>query len=135
MLDYNFHIERWDKYHCAQHVEPFLSQISSILQSYYKNNPIIFIDIGANVGKVYDLLYQKSILNIEKAYLFEGSERLYSYMTKKYNNNNKVLVFNDIILDEEIEINFDDDYVDYEIKEKNEYINYGLSEISPYNRI
>jgi len=134
-MDYNSHIKRWDDHHCSQHVEPFLCGISNILKSYYKTDPTIYIDIGANVGKVYDLIQQKSILNIEKAYLFEGSPRLSQYMENKYLNDNVVSVFNDIILDTNTDINFDDEYMDYHISKNEEYINFGLSKTNPYKDI
>jgi FkbM family methyltransferase len=131
-MDYNYYIKRWDDHHCSQHVEPFLCGISNILQSYYKHDPTIYIDIGANVGKVYDLIKEKSILNIEKAYLFEGNTKLYSYMKNKYENDHTVSVYNDIILDKIININFDDEYIDEQILNNNEYINFGLSKTNHY---
>lgn len=132
MTDYNFYIKRWDDYHCAQHVEPFLNDISNILKSYYDTDPTIYIDIGANVGKVYDLIKQKNYLNIYHAYLFEGSTKLYNYMKTKYLDDQNVSVLNEIILDKKININFDDEYFDYYIDKNDEYINFGLSKTNPY---
>jgi FkbM family methyltransferase len=131
-MDYNSYIKRWDDHHCSQHVEPFLCGISNTLKSYYKQDSIIYIDIGANVGKVYDLIKEKSILNIEKAYLFEGSPKLSQYMKQKYLNDSIVSVFNEIILDTKININFDDEYMDYHISKNEDYINFGLSKTNSY---
>jgi FkbM family methyltransferase len=131
-MDYNSYIKKWDDYHCSQHVEPFLCGISDTLKSYYKQDPVIYIDIGANVGKVYDLIKQKSIVNIEKAYLFEGSPKLSQYMKDKYSNDPIVSVFNEIILDTKTHINFDDEYMDYHISKNEDYINFGLSKTNSY---
>lgn len=130
MIDYNTYIKKWDEYDCVNHVAPVLSKISDTLKLYYKDHPVTLIDIGANVGKVYDILETKSIINISKAYFFEANTKLYNYMLKKYKQNSKIFIFNEIILNKNIEVNFDDDYIDYEIFLKNKDINFGLSQIN-----
>lgn len=130
--DLFFYIQRWDLQHCRQHVVAVFQQILPTLKSYYQNDPIIYIDIGANVGKMYDLFYEESGLDIEHSYLFEASSVLYEYMLTKYKENNKCTIYNDIILDTKTNINFDDDYFLSEILNKPEYINFGLSKINKY---
>ena len=63
MINYYSYIKKWDDYDCAQHVEPFLNHISPILQNYYKDDSVVYLDIGANVGKIRNLwkIQQKSI--------------------------------------------------------------------------
>lgn len=129
-IDENMYIEKWDTQHCAAHVEHHIHHISNSINTYYKNKSIIFIDIGANVGKFYDLIKKKSIVDIKKAYLFEPSNRLYEYILKKYSNDSIVKVYNEIILDQETLVNFDDTYITDEINSNNNYINFGLSKIN-----
>jgi len=92
------HIKKWDDIFCAQHVINLVNHISSLL---LKNNinQINYLDIGANVGKVYDLLSER--IPINKAYLVEASPLLFNYIKQKYTNNSKVQLFNFAAYNEE----------------------------------
>jgi FkbM family methyltransferase len=122
-------IKRWDEFHCYTHVEPQINYISNEIKNYYKDYPTVYIDIGANVGKVYDILIRNKILNISRAYLFEPCEMLYRYLIDKYYSNNSVRIYNYIISDTISMVNFDDSIIRNDIYHNNSYINFGLSRI------
>jgi uncharacterized Fe-S cluster protein YjdI len=50
-------IELWDKQYCAAHVGIIVNNMISTFNKNNKTN-ISICDIGANVGKIYDLLSQ-----------------------------------------------------------------------------
>ena len=78
-MSYDY-IKKWDDFFCAQHVVNLVNHISNLL---LRNNinEINYLDIGANVGKVYDLLSEKLV--IKKAYLVEASPLLFNYIKKQ----------------------------------------------------
>lgn len=120
-------IKRWDDNHVSPHVEPYINYISSFLNNYCKDNKIYYIDIGANTGKVFDILIRNNLIKIEHAYLFEPNTKLYKYLIHKYENNNIVSIYDFIISNENGSVNFDEEPVDVQIYENTSYINFGLS--------
>lgn len=121
-------IEDWDNIHCEQHVRGLLSVLEEILPLYY-NNSMCFIDIGANVGKVYDLL--KKTFNIDATYMFEPNTRLYKYLIHKYKNINDIYIYNKAVCFENGVVYFDESSMDYQIQHNHtKDINLGLSHIT-----
>lgn len=119
-------IQEWDDKFCANHVVNLVNVISSHLLSYeYKD--IILIDIGANVGKVFDLLSDKT--NIVEAHLFEPSKILYNHMFAKYQNNPKVTVYNFAVGPFDQMVYLDETSMQYQINNNSKELNFGLSKI------
>ena len=120
------YIKKWDDIFCAQHVINLVNHISSL---FLKNNikEINYLDIGANVGKVYDLLSKR--ISINKAYLIEASPLLFNYIEQKYTNNSKVEVFNFAAYNEETKIQFDQSSMLYQFDTDGSNLNLGLSKI------
>jgi FkbM family methyltransferase len=120
-------IKQWDDLHCEKHVFNFVNQIYDILN---KNNftSINYIDIGANVGKVYDLLSNK--ITINQAYLYEASPILYSYLEKKYKNNISVKTHNITINNNTGSVFFDETSLIHQIENNFSDLNLGLSKIT-----
>jgi hypothetical protein len=120
-------IKQWDEIHCEKHVINFVNQIYDLLN---KNNftDINYIDIGANVGKVYDLLSNK--IKINNAYLYEASPILYSYLEKKYENTSSVETYNIAISEELGTVFFDETSLIHQINTGFSDLNLGLSKIT-----
>jgi len=124
-MSYDY-IKKWDDIFCAQHVINLVNHISSL---FLKNNinQINYLDIGANVGKVYDLLSER--IPINKAYLVEASPLLFNYIKQKYTNNSKVQLFNFAAYNEETKIQFDQSSMLHQFETDGSNLNLGLSKI------
>jgi FkbM family methyltransferase len=124
-MSYDY-IKKWDDIFCAQHVVNLVNHISNLL---LRNNinEINYLDIGANVGKVYDLLSEKLV--IKKAYLVEASPLLFNYIKNKYANDSKVELFNFAAFNEETKIMFDQSSMIYQFETDGANLNFGLSKI------
>lgn len=122
-------ISDWDNLHCEKHVINLITNISPIIKNHFANN-ICLIDIGANVGKVYDLL--KEYIDIDEVYMFEPNGDLYKYLTKKYKDNTNTYIYHNAIFSENKSIYFDESSMDYQVDNLNQSdeINFGLSKIS-----
>ena len=131
----NEYIKSWDNVFCEQHVVNLVEQIYIKIINYYGDQtPIYFIDIGANVGKVYDLLSKK--ISIQQTYMFEANHGLYHYLIEKYNNKDSIKIYHNAIgLDNKM-VYFDESSMDYQIDNNCVTLNFGLSKItnSPTNR-
>lgn len=128
MSKVNKYITCWDHYHCEKHVVNLVTCISHKILDYYNNTPIFLIDIGANVGKVYDLL--SNLVSIEQAYMFEPNYNLYKYLKEKYKQNTNIDVSNKAISINNGISYFDSSSMDYQIKHNYEDLNFGLSKIT-----
>lgn len=119
-------IRDWDNNHCAKHVIGLVNNISSIFK---KNNytEITYIDIGANVGKVYDLLSKN--ISIKNAYLIEASPALSEYSKQKYQNDEAVSTYNFAICDNNNTVQFDETSMNYQFERNVQDLNLGLSRI------
>lgn len=124
----NSYIERWDNIYCERHVLNLIETICPKIIKYYNNNPIYFIDIGANVGKVYDLLSTR--INIKKSYMFEANSKLYEYLNIKYKNNTNISIYHNAIGITEDFVYFDESSMEYQINNNITNLNFGLSMIS-----
>jgi hypothetical protein len=129
-MDHYDSIKKWDDIHCSAHIEPYLNYIHNKIKDYFKDLPVTYIDIGANVGKAYDILLKNQSLNITHAYLFEPNYRLYKYIKHKYESNSYLTIFNYIISDKIELVYFDDSSIEYYLMTDTDYINFGLSHIS-----
>lgn len=129
MLGTHEYIKSWDNIHCEKHVINLINNITNILCNYYSDNtPICLIDIGANVGKVYDLLSKK--ITIDKAYLFEANKDLYNYLLDKYKDNSNISIYHNAVSLQEKSLYFDESSIEYQINNKCEDLNFGLSKIT-----
>lgn len=122
----NEKIKIWDDVFCEQHVINLVNSISEIITS-NEISEVFFIDIGANVGKVYDLLKNK--INIEQVWMFEASYNLFPYLVEKYKNDNKVILNQYAINNNEDVVYFDESSIDYQILNETKQLNFGLSKI------
>lgn len=119
-------IKFWDEEIVSQHIR--ISEVINFFTNIKKKN-INYIDIGANVGKVYDKL--NSTIGVNKCFLVEPCRELADYMRKKYSNLNNIKVIEKGVTKENKMFEFINSahYQTEEIgKEKN--LNLGLSRIS-----
>lgn len=131
-MKYLQHIENWDNKYCEKHVIHLCNHISQILMS--KNiSTINYIDIGANVGKVYDILGE--MIKIDKAYLFEASPILYNYLSEKFKENQAVSTYHYAIYKEEKMVSIDESFMISQMSQT-EYndLNLGMSMISQFDQ-
>jgi len=96
-------------------------------------NEISYIDIGANVGKVYDLL--AGLMTVQNAYFFEASPLLYGYLQEKYKNNNSIVMHNYAISNTDSEVCFDESSMMHQFQNNIENLNLGLSKITHHSDV
>lgn len=90
-------IKYWDTNLVEQHIVNDIARISGYLNE--KNiKTISMIDVGANVGKIYDNL--KKQFTIEKCIMIEPVNKLYEYLKNKYKDDTSVEVYNFAISNE-----------------------------------
>ena len=122
-------IKYWDDNICEGH----LNSESSIVIDYFKNKGVTdikYIDIGANVGKYYDVLSKH--FNIKNCVMFEGSRILSDYLKTKFKDTPTIEVFNYAISNEDKLSYFSEETIEYFLNKDNlEGLNLGLSQISP----
>jgi FkbM family methyltransferase len=123
-------IKKWDDEFCANHVVNLVRNITKILKEKNITN-LSYIDIGANVGKVYDLLSENFVIN--KVWMYEASPILFEYIKEKYSSDSKVIVNNNVVLDRSGKIQFDQSSLIYEINNNQHNLNLGLSKIGNSN--
>jgi FkbM family methyltransferase len=125
-------IKKWDEHYCAQHVNNLAWSISDFFK---RNdiNEISYIDIGANVGKVYDLL--AGLMTVQNAYFFEASPLLYSYLEEKYKDNSAIIMYNYAISNTDSEVCFDESSMIYQFQNNIENLNLGLSKITHHSDV
>jgi FkbM family methyltransferase len=119
-------IKKWDDLHCEKHVMNLVNNITELLSS-KGITELNYIDIGANVGKVYDLLKERN--NLKKVWMYEASPLLYEYLKLKYESDVNVMLTNVAISDKEGMVPFDESSILYQIKNNTEEFNFGLSKI------
>ena len=135
MSKINQYILSWDNEHCEKHVTNLVDYISNKLINYYgMDSDICLIDIGANVGKVYDLLSKK--INIVETHMFEANYSLYNYLIDKYTNNNIISIYHKAVSSNSGLSYFDESSMEYQIDNNCIDLNFGLSKITqtPTNR-
>jgi|688.fasta_scaffold60901_5 FkbM family methyltransferase len=123
-------IKIWDDNICSKHVINLVHGINNIIT---KNGieKLNYVDIGANVGKVYDLLSQR--IEIEKVWMFEASPILFSYLKEKYSNNTKVRLENFAVDNSTGIVHFDESSMLYQFDSNVDEYNFGLSKIMHTN--
>jgi FkbM family methyltransferase len=124
----NSYIEKWDNIFCERHVTNLVKTIYPKLIKYYSNEAIYLIDIGANVGKVYDLL--SKLISIEKCYMFEANSELYKYLINKYKNNSVINIYNNAIGITEDILYFDESSIEHQINNNSNNLNFGLCKVT-----
>lgn len=131
-MKYFKEIKVWDDEICYKHVINLVRGVTNLLKQ--KNiDKLYFLDIGANVGKVYDLI--KDVYDVEKVWMYEASPLLYEYLEDKYKDDDKVVTNHVAISNEEGYINFNEESIKQQIKNGYEYtpgdeFNFGLSKIA-----
>ena len=123
-------IKIWDDNICAKHVINLVNGINHLL-TLNKIEKLNYVDIGANVGKVYDLLSQR--IEIESAWMFEASPILFSYLEDKYLNDTKVKLENFAIDNKTEVVHFDESSMLHQFDSYVEEYNFGLSKIMRTN--
>jgi FkbM family methyltransferase len=103
-------IKYWDENLVSMHIGTEISWVHSYIQE-NGIEKIYFLDIGGNVGKFYDELSQKYI--IEKCIMVEPSKKLTDYMYEKFKNKPEVVIHNFGISNENGLFHFDDSGIDY----------------------
>lgn len=121
-------IKHWDDYLVEQHVGSELAVIIDYFQKKEQKN-LIYLDIGANCGKYYDVLSR--YFTIDLAIMAEASKHLYEYLLIKFNHNNKCTIYNSVLSDNNDDISFSD--IDFSYITDINNINLGLSKV--YNSI
>ena len=125
-------IKKWDEHHCAQHVNNLAWSISDFFK-HNDINEISYIDIGANVGKVYDLL--AGLMTVQNAYFFEASPLLYGYLQEKYKDNTSIVMHNYAISNTDSEVCFDESSMIHQFQNNIENLNLGLSKITQHSDV
>jgi FkbM family methyltransferase len=123
-------IKIWDDSICAKHVINLVNGINHLL-TLNKIEKLNYVDIGANVGKVYDLLSER--IEVENAWMFEASPILFSYLEDKYLNDTKVKLENFAIDNKTEVVHFDESSMLYQFDSYVQEYNFGLSKIMRTN--
>ena len=116
-------IKYWDDNLVEQHVGSELNVITDYFRTKNKSN-IVYLDIGANSGKYYDVLARSFI--IDHAIMVEASQSLYDYLVVKFKNNN-VNIYNLILSDINEMTSFAD--IDFSYVSDINSANFGLSKL------
>lgn len=119
-------IKKWDDLHCEKHVMNLVRNITELLRS-RDITELYYIDIGANVGKVYDLLKENN--NLKKVWMYEASPLLFEYLKTKYESDDNVVLTHSAISNIEGLVPFDESSILYQINNNVEEFNFGLSKI------
>jgi FkbM family methyltransferase len=84
-------VEFWDKEESGKHCQ---RQAEIIIEYFLERNinTVSYLDIGANVGKIFDIISKK--LNVKKCVLYEASPILAKYMEEKFKEFSNVVVRN-----------------------------------------
>jgi len=125
-MEYFEKVKLWDDEHCEKHVWSLVNNIKELLQS-KSINELYYLDIGANVGKVYDLISNGYI--VKKVWMYEASPILFDYLKIKYTNDERVVINNIAIFDSEGEVNFDESSIIHQIETNSLDLNFGISKI------
>ena len=127
-------IKYWDNELVISHIGTELNWLLSYLDT-NKIERVSFIDIGGNVGKFFDELSKKYI--IEKCIIVEPSKVLYNHMVEKFSGSPNVEIFNFAISDENGKFNFTDSAEQsisfFEKNNNSDGINLGLSKLSKFS--
>lgn len=128
-------IQQWDLYQCERHVINNTTYISYLLKENDYLNDLYIIDIGANVGKVYDTLLKSSVFPT-KVWMFEANPTLASYISEKYNLFENIEVFNIAVSNKEGFISLEETSLQNQIISncKADELNLGLSYISAFSQ-
>ena len=119
-------IKKWDDLHCEKHVMNLVRNITELLRS-RDITELYYIDIGANVGKVYDLLKENN--DLKKVWMYEASPLLFEYLKTKYESDDNVVLTHGAISNIEGLVPFDESSILYQITNNVEEFNFGLSKI------
>lgn len=121
-------IKHWDEDLIHKHIFKELDNLYNILDK-FEIKELSFIDIGGNVGKFYEEISKKYIVN--KCAIVEASQILAEYMTQKFKDDPKVTVYNFGLSDVSGDFYFDDVGVrcieDNDIDASKDDINLGLA--------
>lgn len=116
-------IEIWDRELIERHIG---SEIRYINDFFVGKTKLTYIDIGANVGKFYDVLSKK--YEIEKVIMVEPAPKLFEYISDKFKEVKNCKIYDFAISDETGETFFETHSLDHST---NEHINMGLLNLFP----
>lgn len=120
-------IKHWDLNVVNRHI---INDVKTI-KEYFKEkniNNISMIDVGANVGKIYDNL--NIDINIEKCIMIEPVKQLYDYLKEKYKDDPKVEIYNFAISDNPGNFKMYEEAFEDDITISSNYINLGVCRLS-----
>lgn len=80
-------IKHWDEHLCKQHV---VNEINQLIAQLKDKKSIKFLDIGANVGKFYDVFSER--YDIDSCILVEPNPYLAEYLNKKFNTPEVIVI-------------------------------------------
>lgn len=122
-------IKFWDQNVVERHIGSELQVVKAHFNKMKIKN-INYVDIGANVGKFYDLFLEEGY-DIDNAIMVEPSHDLYSYMLEKFKNKPNCKIYNLALSDKNGVVKFEsiiETCNEYPVEEDS--INLGLSKIS-----
>jgi FkbM family methyltransferase len=122
-------IKIWDETYCAPHVGNLVNHVVNIFNN---NNlkKINYIDIGANVGKVYELL--NNDIPVKNVWMIEASPTLYEYSKKKFKKDSNVKIYNYAVYNTNGIIDFNESSMEHQFIHNEDGFNFGLSSIGAY---
>ena len=114
-------IEIWDQELVEKHIG---TEINYIKDFFKEKTKLSYIDIGANVGKFYDVL--SKIYEIDKVVMVEPAPKLSEYIIEKFKNIQNCKIYDFAISDETGETFFQTQSLD---NSTHEHIDMGVSKI------
>lgn len=133
-ITYFDEIKWWDMYDSEKHVHNLCANLKGELISLGVRE-VYMMDIGANVGKVYDLLKRSEsvFFSVKKCWMYEPSDLLCNYIIEKYRKNEDIKIFNYALSDKSEKVFFDQRSMLEQIEWRKEVFNFGLSRITEWN--
>jgi len=114
-------IKIWDEELVGRHIHKEIGY----LQEYFSNKTnLSYVDIGANVGKFYDVLSE--FYQLDNVYMVEPAPQLFEYITEKFKNTPHCKLYDLVISNKDGETNFQTQCIDNSTLE---YIDMGVSKI------
>ena len=122
-------IKHWDEINAGGCVDGITRDVVKYFTE-RKIPTISVLDIGANVGKLYDNI-SKTELIVKNYVMVEPAQKLHAYITEKYRHNPAVQIYNFALSDSTGEVGFSEHALESFVRENTtNHINLGLSKIS-----
>lgn len=117
-------IKKWDD----ELIEKHIGNEVNYLKNYFIPKKIVelsYIDIGANVGKFYDVLSRD--FNLKRVIMIEPAPQLFEYITEKFQNLTNCILYNFAISDNSGKILIQTHTIEHST---DDHINMGVSKIN-----